>query len=93
MRFLLLCEDKPDALELRLANRADHLAYVQNTDVNIVLAGPLLADDQETMAGSLLIIEADTRAQVEAFNREDPYTRAGLFGRVTIHPFKQVLPS
>ena len=45
------------------------------------------------MLGSLFIIEADTIEDVKAMNSADPYTLAGLFGKVTIRPFRQVMPS
>ena len=38
--FLLLCEDKPDALDIRLATRADHLAYIAEHEKKVLLAGP-----------------------------------------------------
>ena len=37
-------------------------------------------------------IEADDVDSVRAFHEADPYTQAGLWGRVTLRPFRQVLP-
>ncbi|MEM8766479.1 MAG: YciI family protein [Pseudomonadota bacterium] len=93
MLFALICEDKPDSLELRLANREKHLAYVGTLSERIRLAGPMLSDDGEGMVGSLFIIEADSADEIAAINADDPYTQAGLFGRVTIRPFRQVIPA
>ena len=93
MLFALICEDKPESLELRLANREKHLAYVDTLSERIRLAGPMLSDDGEGMVGSLFIIEADSADEIAAINAEDPYTLAGLFGRVTIRPFRQVIPA
>jgi uncharacterized protein YciI len=53
----------------------------------VVLAGPLT--DQ---TGSLIVIEADSLAEVEAFVKEDPYVVQGVFERYEIHPFMQVFP-
>lgn len=92
MLYVLLCEDKAGAADLRLATRNDHLAWAQ-TQSGIRLAGPLLSDDGEQMRGSLFIIEADGRAGAEAFSAADPYTRAGLWQTVTIHRFRQVIPT
>jgi uncharacterized protein YciI len=55
------------------------------------MAGPLLADDGETMIGSLFVIEAEDAAAVERFRAADPYVRAGLFDRVEVHPFRWLL--
>ena len=78
MLFALHCIDKPNAVELRLANREAHLAYVQETGC-VRIAGPFLDDTHETMIGSLVIIEAETRADAEAWAAGDPYAKAGLF--------------
>ena len=32
MQFVLICEDKPDSLELRLANRDKHLEFEQDCE-------------------------------------------------------------
>ena len=92
MRYVLFCEDKAASEPLRLANREDHLAWVA-TQTGIELAGPMLSDDGEHMLGSLFILEADSADTVRAFNAEDPYTKAGLWGNVVIRPFRQVIPA
>ena len=92
MRYILFCEDKADSEPLRLANREDHLAWV-GTKTGIELAGPMLSDDGEHMLGSVFILEADSADSVRAFNAEDPYTTAGLWGNVVIRPFRQVIPA
>ena len=92
MLFVLICEDRPDSLELRLANRERHLAYAGSLGDRIRLAGPMLSDDGETMIGSLFLIEAESREAVLEINAADPYTLAGLFEKVTVRPFRQVVP-
>ena len=87
MHFILYCKDKPNSLELRLANRQAHLDYVkQSTCVRI--GGPILGDDNESMAGSVLVLELDTLAQARAWSDGDPYTKAGLFASIDIRPFR-----
>ncbi len=91
MLYVLICEDKDDSEELRKSVRADHLEYIKNFDVRF--AGPMLADDEATMIGSIIVLEAADRAAAEMFADSDPYQLAGLFARVTIRPFRQVIPS
>ena len=93
MLYVLFCEDKPDSEALRLANRANHLEYVGTKTAMIKLAGPMLSDDSQHMVGSLFLVEADSIEAVQDLNAQDPYTLAGLFGNVAIHPFKQVVPA
>jgi uncharacterized protein YciI len=88
MHFAIHCLDKPDALATRLANYDSHKAYLAATaPVAIVVSGPLLADDGETMIGSLFVVEADDRDAVEHFHRNDPFFLTGVWDRVDIHPF------
>lgn len=87
MRFVVHCVDKPDALPLRLAHYEAHKAHLASGRVATVVSGPLLADDGETMVGSLFIFEADRKEDVVAFNRADPFARAGVWATVHIHPF------
>lgn len=91
MQFVIYCNDKPAALDLRMATRAAHLHYIENAPVKIVLAGPLL-DDAGGMRGSLFVVEADTLDAAQRFSAADPYRKAGLFERVEIHGFRTVFP-
>ncbi len=84
--FCLTCIDKPNALDVRLGARTEHLAWAGSSPV-LKIAGPFL-DENGDMAGSLLIVEVEDMAAAQAFNAEDPYTRAGLWASVDIRPFK-----
>lgn len=92
MLFIVYCRDKPEGEPIRLANRDAHLEYVTKSDLEPVLAGPLLSPDGEHMCGSMLVLEAENVAAVEAFAAADPYRLAGLFESVEIHPFRKVFP-
>ncbi len=91
MLFSILCEDHADSEALRKATRDDHLAYIGGFQVT--LAGPLLSDDGATMIGSLILLEAASLQEAQAFAASDPYKLAGLFQNVTIRPFRQVIPA
>ena len=92
MLFMMQCLDKPDSLALRMANRPAHLDYVKSKLAHVVMAGPLLADDNEAMIGSGFVVEFADRAAVDGFFAEDPYNKAGLFQSITIKNFKKSLP-
>ena len=68
------------------------LAYLGELGDRVSLAGPMLSDDGESMVGSVLIIEAESADEIEAIAAGDPYALAGLFEKVTIRPFRQVIP-
>jgi uncharacterized protein len=89
MRVALICQDKPGALQLRLDNRAAHLAYLNETGI-VDLAGPFLNADGQ-MTGSLIVLNVESMAQAEAWADGDPYAKAGLFASVTKQEWKRVI--
>ena len=91
MQFVIYCIDKPGAIDLRMATRAAHLAYIDTKPIDITLAGPLL-DDTGGMRGSLFVVDADDITQAQRFSESDPYRKAGLFERVELHGFRKVFP-
>lgn len=89
MLVALFAKDKPDALQIRLDNRAAHLDYIERTGV-VAQAGPLL-DDAGQMCGSLVILDvADMKAAWD-WAANDPYSRAGLFDSVELVAWKKVI--
>ncbi len=92
MHFVLYCLDKPGHGPVRAENRPAHLDYLKSKLERIVVGGPILGDDGETVLGSMLVIEAADRAEAEAFAAGDPYAKAGLFESVTISAYKKVFP-
>jgi uncharacterized protein YciI len=89
MLFALVCTDKPNSLELRLATRTAHLAYLETYQSKLATAGAL-ADADGRARGSLLIIDVADAAEAAGFAEADPYARAGLFESVVIRPYRQV---
>jgi uncharacterized protein YciI len=87
--FVLICTDKPGSLDLRLASRPQHLAYLETYQSKLVTAGALL-NTEDRPAGSLLIIDVADRAEAEGFAEADPYHKSGLFESVVIRPYRQV---
>jgi uncharacterized protein YciI len=89
MLFALIFTDKPGSLDLRLATRAQHLAYLETYAERIIQAGPLLGPEGRPVGG-LMIIRAEDRAAAEGFAEADPFSRAGLFESVVIRPYREV---
>jgi len=89
MLFAIFGFDGPDGAVKRRVHRPAHLARMETLDAQhrVVLAGPLTDG-----SGSLIVIDADSQADAEAFVRDDPYTVHGVFARVEVHPFMQVFP-
>ncbi|WP_417487714.1 YciI family protein [Maricaulis sp.] len=89
MLFLVHTWDKPDAIDIRTANRDAHIAWLKAAGDSVKAAGPWLNEADE-MAGSLLIIEAQDRSTLDAWLATDPYQSAGLFVRVDVAPYRWV---
>lgn len=87
MRFVVHCLDKPGALPNRQLHYEAHKNYLTSGTVSTIVSGPLLDDDGETMVGSMFIFEAASKEDVVAFNAADPFTKAGVWGEVSIHQF------
>lgn len=99
MWYALMGEDVPGTLDQRLAVRAEHLARLQQLkdEGRLLLAGPFPAVDSNDpgpagFTGSLIVAEFASLADAQAFADSDPYVIAGVYARVTVKPFKKVLP-
>ena len=82
--FVISWMDKPNSLAVRMAAREAHLAYAAP---KVKLGGPFLGPDGQ-MAGSLMILEADSLQAAQAFHDADPYKLAGLFETSEIRPWR-----
>ena len=88
MKYMIYTHDQKDSLHIRKEQRDNHLNFLntENPNVKLLTAGPWL-DDQDTMRGSLLIVEAGRLSDVESWLEQDPYRLAGLTAKTEIHPF------
>jgi len=89
MHYVIHCLDHKDFVNKRLEHYDAHKAYLSSTPIKTVISGPLLDDDETTMIGSCFVVEADSLDQVEAFNRADPFHKAGIWAEISIRPFSK----
>jgi uncharacterized protein YciI len=89
MKFVIIGYDGQEGEAKRKIHRPAHLSHLDPLDKQgrVVLAGPLT-----DKSGSLLVLEFESLSDAEQFAQSDPYTVHGVFERVEIHPFLQVLP-
>jgi hypothetical protein len=100
MLYAIIGEDAPDSLEKRLAARPAHLARLDalQQDGRLTLAGPFPAIDSPDpgpagFSGSLIVAEFESLEVARTWAEADPYLSSGVFERVTVKPFKKVLPA
>jgi uncharacterized protein len=92
MIFVFVLMDRAGAADLRVRVRPEHKAYLAQVADRIAFAGPLVADDGETMIGSLIAIDFDSRAAATAWLRDEPFARAGLYASVQVQAFANLWP-
>ncbi len=99
MWYALICEDHPNSLDARRQARPAHLARLERLrDAGrLLVAGPTPAIDSENpgaagFSGSLVIAEFASLEEAESWAAADPYAVAGVYAKVTVKPFKRVLP-
>lgn len=100
MWYAISGEDMPDSLEKRLAARPAHLDRLNalQGEGRLLLAGPFPAIDSVDpgpagFTGSLIVAEFDSLESAQAWADADPYVDAGVYARVSVKPFKKVLPA
>ena len=89
MLVALMARDKPQSLDIRQANRAAHLDYIEATGV-VSMAGPFL-DENGSMTGSLVILDVADMDAARSWAENDPYAKAGLFETVVLSEWKKVV--
>ena len=89
MLYTIHCLDRDNMLQTRLDHYDAHRSYLNRAAIDIVLAGPITADDNETPIGSFFVVFAERREEAENFNQSDPFYRLNVWARETIriHPF------
>lgn len=99
MWYAILSEDVNDSLPLRKKARPAHLARIQELvdQGRLLIAGPHPRIDSEDpgdagFSGSLVIADFPDLAAAEAWAADDPYVHGGVYSKVTVKPFKAVLP-
>lgn len=99
MFYAIISEDVENSLEKRLSVRTDHLARlnVLKEEGRLLLAGPHPCIDSEDpgqagFSGSLVVAEFDSLIQAQQWADNDPYCSAGVYDKLTVKPFKKVLP-
>ena len=84
MPYLIETFDKPGHQHLRRDTREAHLRFLEANKALLLACGAKLADDGNDLGGGLYVVDLETRAEAARFIDEDPFSRAGLFERVTI---------
>ena len=99
MFYAIIAEDKPGTHDARMAARPEHLSRLValKDQGKLFVAGPHPAIDSEDpgpagFTGSLVIAEFNSLKEAQDWANTDPYVNAGVYAKVTVKPYKKVLP-
>lgn len=84
MPFAIITTDKEGCTDLRDHNQTAHKVYLDAHKAILLAAGAMLDDDGLCAQGGILLVDLETREEVEDFVKKDPFTTAGLFAEVRI---------
>ena len=70
--------DQPERLPERAAHMKDHLTFLADHGDWVITAGALRPTPDGAPTGGSWIVNAESRAEVEALYQYDPFWRAGL---------------
>jgi len=90
MQFVIIGNDKNDALQTRKNVRADHLAYWGEQGKKFLAAGPFL-DENENPCGSMMIVEAAGIDEAKSMAASDPYVTGGVFENYEVRRWNWLL--
>lgn len=100
MLYAIIAQDKPGSLQNRLKARPDHLERLNalQAEGRLILAGPHPAIDCEDpgddgFTGSLVVAEFESLQAAQNWADQDPYIKADVYQKVSVKPFKKVLPA
>ncbi len=100
MFYVIIGEDRAGTLDKRLAVRPDHVARLQalQGEGRLLIAEPCPAIDSPDpgpagFSGSVIVAEFASLDAAKAWADADPYVAAGVYEKVTVKPFKKVLPA
>ncbi|MGB8432923.1 MAG: YciI family protein [Burkholderiales bacterium] len=83
--------DRPGVEEKRRQVIPAHIEYLATNPIKIVMSGPLVSDDGGKTIGSLYMLEAANRAEIEKFQHADPLYNADIWEMVEVRAFNKRL--
>jgi uncharacterized protein YciI len=95
MQFLILGYDGTDefALQRRLEVRQAHIELGDTLrDSGNMLYAAAMLNDEGVMCGSMIVVEFETREEVDSWLEQEPYVTGGVWEKIDIRPC-QVGPS
>ncbi|MCR5723056.1 MAG: YciI family protein [Lachnospiraceae bacterium] len=90
MQFIIKAYDGAGKLEKRMEVRPRHLEGMQKLGDHLICAGGLL-DDEGKMKGSALILDFDSREELDNYVANEPYVLEKVWEKIDIERLNVVV--
>lgn len=90
MQFIITAYDGENMLDKRLAVRSRHLENLSRVNGKVVCAGGLLDGDGK-MKGSVLIMDFESRAELDKYLDSEPYILEHVWDKVNVEAMNVVI--
>jgi uncharacterized protein YciI len=90
MQFIIRAYDGPGKLEKRMAVRPRHLEGMKKLGRRVICAGGLL-DEAGKMKGSVLVVDFEDRAALDAYLASEPYVVERVWEQIEAEPMNVVI--
>ena len=90
MQFLIRAYDGEGKLDKRMEVRPRHLEGMKKLSAHIISAGGLL-DDEGKMKGSALIMDFESRKELDDYIANEPYVIEKVWEKIEIEPINVVI--
>ena len=92
MLFVYFLLDASGTAARRAEIRPAHQQYLAGEGSRFFAAGPLWRDDLAAMTGSIFIMDWPNRRMAAAWLQDEPFTRNGVYGSITIKAYENRWP-
>ena len=89
-QFVVRAYDSKGMLEKRLEVRPRHLEGMERIRQHVVCAGGLL-DDEGKMKGSMLVMEFESRQELDEYLANEPYVQEHVWEKIEVEPINVVI--
>lgn len=90
MQFIVKAYDGEGMLDKRMEVRPRHLEGIERIKEHVICAGGLL-DDEGKMKGSVLIMEYESREQLDEYLANEPYVQENVWQKIEVERMNVVI--
>ena len=91
MQYIIRAYDGENMLEKRMEVRPRHLENIAKVDGKVICAGGLL-DDEGKMKGSVLIMDFQSREELDNYLANEPYVKEHVWEKIEVERLNVVIP-